>query len=58
MKVMCPNCGKPLRLISYDYHCDVGIYHCAECLNDIDSDWEVTFTEEGEIKEIERYYIG
>ena len=59
MNIMCPECGKPLELVSYDLHNDVGYCCCEKCfLGGIDSDWEVFFTEEGEVEEIRRYYFG
>lgn len=59
-KFICPNCGKPLELMS-DYHqCDliIGLFHCEECIDGIDSDWEITYFEDGRIEKIRRYYFG
>ena len=59
IKCTCPNCGKQLEFMSghndgYDL---VVLFHCEECKDGIDSDWEITYTEDNEIKRIRRYFF-
>lgn len=59
IKCTCPNCGKQLELM-HEYHSGdtfIELYHCEECIDGIDSDWEVTYKEDG-TKNIQRYYFG
>lgn len=55
----CPDCGKQLELM-HEYHSGdsyVAIFHCEECIDGIDKDWEVTYSEDGTEK-ILRYFFG
>lgn len=59
-KVLCPECRKPLELMSSyaENNKVVEVFHCAECKNGVDSDWKVIYSEEKGIEKIERYYFG
>lgn len=60
IKCTCPDCGKQLELMQ-GYHSGdtyIALYHCEECIDGIDSDLEVTYTEENKIKRIRRYFFG
>jgi hypothetical protein len=57
---ICPDCGKQLKFMSGYHQGDtyIALFHCEECKDGIDSDWEVTYTEENKIKIIRRYFFG
>ena len=55
----CPDCGKQLELMQ-GYHSGdtyIALYHCEECIDGIDSDWKVTYKEDG-TRNVRRYYFG
>ena len=56
----CPDCEKPLEFMSGYHQGDtfIALFHCEECVDGIDSDWEVTYTEDNEIMMIRKYFFG
>ena len=55
MRLMCPNCGEPLRVMCQYPHVNgfIRLLHCGKCM----SDWEVIYIK-GKIDRIQRYYFG
>ncbi len=59
-KVLCPECGKSLELMSayVEKNKVIALFNCDKCKNGTDSDWEVTYSKEKGVEKIERYYFG
>jgi hypothetical protein len=60
MKVSCPDCDNPLEFMSayVEDNKVIALFYCDQCNNELDKEWEVTYSRENGVEKIERYYFG